>query len=500
MMRLPRHMTANPRRQPRPGRWAALAIAVVSLVSLGSGEPPDYGRGVGVLDNGTLIVELGGLRSHVSVDGGSTWQPMYVRMDGGWQRASSVDEQWEDAVRWGDEEVETPRGRYVIEATAIEGAHTLVDITIVRIEGGGKEAVYSPPHLQDASDVRFRDRQHSAQGSLPWRAPRNLVYDARSGNIVAVLGLEGVVIGDAAENWRPLLAEIGGRSVDVSFRAKTALVLGGLWPVAALIGITATAAALAFTRRANADQPSSYDTSFPRILTVSLLLLPPLAAVYLLVAGFWGHGSGDLLFAFNAMVALLGSAVIWLNDRVFQAGVTGLLVGPTVPVITALALFGLLEWGYHSGGLSMLITSIASLAGAVAIWRKARAVVGVSSLLLASIVSAVGLATVHVGGPSVGIADAVAGLAFNLALLAGFAWSLVAIVSFVPPHVRRLHVVFAAPFGMAGLVALAFVIGVAQGFDMGAAKLYAIVLILPAVWGLRRYLMRCQHSAVAGKG
>ena len=498
MLHLPRRMTANPRRPPRLGRWAALAVAVASLVSLGNGEPPNYGRGVGVLDNGTLIVELGGYRNHVSADGGSTWQPMYVHKDGVRRRDSNVDEHWEDAVRWGDEQVETPRGTYVIEATATEGAHALVDITIVRIAGGRKEAIYSPPHLQDVSDVRFRDRQHSAHGSLTWSAPRNLVYDASSGNIVAVLGLEGIVIGDDDGNWRPLLTEVGERAVDVSFRAKTALALDGLWPVAALIGITATAVALAFARRANADQPSSYAPSLPVILKVSLVLLPLLAAVYLLVAGFWGHGSGDFLFAFNAMVALLGTAAIWLKDRAFQPGVTGLLVGLPVPMITALALFGLLDWGYQSGGFSMLITSIVSLAGAVAIWRRARAVVGVSSLLLACIVSAVGLATIHVGGPSVGIADAVGALALNLALLAGFAWSFMALISFMPPHVRQLHIVFTAPFVMAGIVALAFVIGVAQGFNMEVAKLYTIALVLPAVWGLRRYLMRRQRSAVAG--
>ena len=488
---LARHITAVPRRRARPTRWTLLAIVVASLVSLGS-DVHDYGRGVGILDDDTLIIEQGSFSSYVSVDGGSTWQPIYLHVDGGRRQVWNIHEDWRDTTHWGDGAVETPRGRYVIEATAIEGAHALVDISIVRIEGDREEVVYSPPHLQNAADARFRDRQHSVHNELPWRAPRNLIYHAPSGNIVAVLGLEGVVVGDAEENWRPLLTEIGDQAIDVSLSNKIAFVLGELWPIAALIAITATAAALASAGQFSSGQTDSGgDFHLFRALVPLIPLLVLLIIIYALVAGF----GGDHLFLFNAIASLMGAAIaIWRKER-NRFGVLSFLAGPTVPLIAAIAILGLVDWRINQGGLLTFFTSIASLAGAVVIWWTTRVLAGVSSLVLACIVSAVGLAVVHAHGPSGGVSDVGAAMALGLAIFSGFLWSLLALISFIPSFVRQFHVVFIALGSMTGLVALAFAIGVAQGFNLGAAKLYTIVLVFSAVWSLRWYLLRCQNPS-----
>ena len=496
MLCLPCHTATKSRQHTRPARWGLLAIAVTSLVSLGNGEPPDYGRGVGILDDGTLVIEQAWSSKYVSTDGGSTWQPTDIRVDDGWRQVWNVHEQWQDAVHWGDEEVETPRGTFVIETTEIEGTHALVDVSVVRIDGDGKEVVYSPPHLQDEADVRFRDRQHSARNEFPWSAPRNLVYHTPSGNIVAVLGLEGVVIGDTDGNWRPLLTEIGDRPVDVSFSNKMALVLGELWPIAALISISATAGALSFIGQRPADE-AAFDGAYIPFLFGTLTILIALAAIYALVGSGLLFDIGDSLeglFAFNAIVSLLGSIVTWRKGWP-DVAVSGLIAGSSVPLIVVVAILGLfVDGGFLSGGLLVSFMSIVSLAGAVAIWIKARFPVGVSSLLLACIISVVGLAVVHTRGPSVGVSGLVEGLALGLTLSGGFVWSLMAFISFVPSYLRQLHVVFAALFVMVGLIVLAFAIGVAQGFNLGAAKLYTIVLVLPAVLALRWYTRRYRAS------
>ena len=97
--RLPLARGANivPRRGTLSTRWALLIMAIASLVSLGS-VPPDYGNGVGVLDDGTLVIDQHWSR-YVSADGGLTWQPMYMDVNGHWRRVENVPENWLDTIQ-----------------------------------------------------------------------------------------------------------------------------------------------------------------------------------------------------------------------------------------------------------------------------------------------------------------------------------------------------------------------------------------------------------------
>ena len=81
--------------------------------------------------------------------------------------------------------------------------------------------------------------------------------------------------------------------------------------------------------------------------------------------------------------------------------------------------------------------------------------------------------------------DFAPGLALGLALMHGFVWSSMALISFMPPFVRQWRILITALAVMAMLVATAFIIGVAQGFNLGAAKLYTLVFVIPAMWSLR---------------
>ena len=60
----------------------------------------------------------------------------------------------------------------------------------------------------------------------------------------------------------------------------------------------------------------------------------------------------------------------------------------------------------------------------------------------------------------------------------------------MPFSVRQTLVALSALLGMIGLITLAFAIGIAQGFYLEAAKLYAVMLLFPAVCGLGWYLLR----------
>ncbi len=514
MPRLTRGNSASPRRRSRAAGWVLLGVAVASFLGFGHYFAlPHYGNGVGVLDDGTLIVDLDS--RYVSEDGGLTWQPAYIGKGDSWRKVWRVDEDWEDTIRWGRESVRTPRGTYAITWGGIDNTYSLGDISIIRIRQDIRNwqnvwTVYRPPHLLSAADVRFRDRYHNAYNYFHWRTPANLVYHAPSGNIVAVLELEGVVIGDDKENWVPLLTEDRTQDYGASFPSKITFVLSGLWPVGIVIAFTATAAALAFSGR-----PRSGTASLP-FIAAALVRLVPLFGVYALIAIDWSFRFEGFLWIVSAIVALLGAAAVW-RRRPGSSEFWSLLAGTAVPLIVIVALLGLFVYGIFVPARPVALffsvaSSIISLGAAILIWRKARAVVGMSSLVLACLVSSVGLIFVHTDAPR-DAAEELAQLLVNLqyripypirylfqpsgtfftgfahmiVLSVGLVWSLMAFISFLPLSVRQIPSVLIALCVMTGLVALAFVIGVVQGFNLGAAKIDTVILVIAAVWAFRWY-------------
>ena len=500
-------ITANRRRRIRPSRWALCAVVLAALLCLGSREAPDYGEGVGIFDNGALMVDLGWDDKYVSSDGGYSWQPLYIWEAGARRFAPGFDERWEDAVRWGEAEVETPRGRYVVEENEFENLELLLDVRIIRIEGDAKDVAYAPPHLQNAADRRFWNRRYVEKNSLPWDAPANLVYHPDSGNIVAVLGLERVVVGDAEGNWRPLLDEIGERAPDVSVRSKIAFALGGVWSLAILFAITATAAALALTGRSIGGRAAVGDASS---LILSGLLgfvgLVPTLGGYALVSFLWND---DLLaldlrvtysqvYIFNALLAALGAVAVWRKVEPWF-GIASFLLRAAVPLIIAVAIIGFFEDGgfFGDGGFNLgyavaAFASIVSVAGAVAIWYKIRVLVGASNFVLACVVCIVGIIVVHARGPYGGVGEFGEALALAGVFFAGSFSGLMALISFAPSSVRHLPFALAVAFGAAGILALPFAIDAALGFHIWAAKIYAIIFLLAALLIFDRYLRKSQ--------
>ena len=503
MLRSVRHIAcvaANRGQHTRAPRWALLAVVLAALVFLGNGPclgggHEGYANGVGILDNGVVVIDLG-RDQYASADGGYSWQHLVIWESGELRWAPNVDEHWKDVVRWGEAEVETPRGRYAISAKEIKGLDALLDFSIVRIEGDAKKVVYSPPHLQDAADRRFRDRQHTSYGSASWDAPNNLVYHAPSDNIVAILGLEGVVVGDAEDNWRTLLAEIGEQAVDVSVQNKLSFVLDEVWPIAILAAISATAAALAFAYRERRQRAGNGNVS---ILTAAGFLSPLILIMLLIIYGVflaWDDVFGDdtdhvftfQIYAFNAIASALGAVAAWRKDHPWFR-TTSLFASAAVPLIIVAAIAGFLDnRGSSLRYVLICVSSIIAVGGAFVIWSKVRALVGASSLLIACIISTLALITVHSGEQSFDFTNTSPpeALIFTIAIV--FPFSLISLFSFATYFVRQLPAVFAALIGMAALIVLAFAIDAALVFYIWPAKAFSVILVLTITLVLFGYL------------
>ena len=171
----------------------AVVIAALATVATSNNHPAPDAWNLGISDNGVVVMGGGRGGYFPSYDGGLTWghQP---------DKGDIV-----RPIRWGAHEVETPRGNYSVEDNVIYRATV----------GGQRQAVHSLRYLteghnfwaQDASTKSERRRVTglvSDQRRMLTRYPYGMVYDPASGNIVVSLGILGVVVGDAKENWTPV--------------------------------------------------------------------------------------------------------------------------------------------------------------------------------------------------------------------------------------------------------------------------------------------------------
>ena len=198
------------RRRPLWAGWCAILL----LLAAGVGCEPltDYGiQRVGVSDG--LLVAQGfasgvtqSYSSFESADGGVAWD----------------ERRQPDSVEWGTNEVNTPRGVYRISGTEI----------IRESPGRPPETVYEARHPRKGPDQWMRTHNARELPGIPEPSPGPIAiaYDPGSGNVVAALGLEGVVVGTAGGQWIP--APVGLYApTDYSNSAKIRALLSreGLW-------------------------------------------------------------------------------------------------------------------------------------------------------------------------------------------------------------------------------------------------------------------------------
>ena len=172
-------------RLPLWAAWCAAILLLAAGVGCASYAPPNFGiTGVSVTD-GRVIAE------NESLD----WRAeLYESYDGGftWHRLES-DEDF--APLYERIQADTPRGEYRIEDSRI----------VLRAGDAPPETVYDarPPRSGPDQWMQTHNARDLPGIPEPSSGPSSIAYDPGSGNVIAALGLEGVVVGTAGGQWIP---------------------------------------------------------------------------------------------------------------------------------------------------------------------------------------------------------------------------------------------------------------------------------------------------------
>ena len=253
-------------------RVVLLAAALATVASVATSPGPAPTTGITVLaasDSGISGKKavLAGSRSFytytvaVSTDGGFNWEPIHSPIE----RSDTLSQR----------SVETPRGRYEIGESGI-----------IRISGDGSASVaYSTRHLKSGSSAWFQRHEtpHLAPQVITTR-PHGILYDSQSGNVIAAMGILGVVVGTPDGEWTPVA--VGPfQPIDFSFTGKLSALPGlsgtFLATIATLVpAVMTTFIALAgiLNRRDPASQPGNTRRYIALAISVAAL---PIAAYQL---------------------------------------------------------------------------------------------------------------------------------------------------------------------------------------------------------------------------
>ena len=397
-------------------RWGLLVAGVAALASVATSEP-DTAVGVkdvGVTADRTVAAATRLEGNFQSEDGGLSWT------------SASIDG---NEIRWGGESVETPRGTYVIQGP---------DIVLFGADGGS-ELAYSTAYMQEEGNVWV---QEHATTRLDEReattAPRRIVYDERSGNLIVAMGIQGVVIGAPDGVWTR--HAVGRYSpVDFSFSGKTDLLLsnGGFWAAALALSLSITGMALVVSRYRREDLP------LPAVVVLATMILLIVLPIVLVATGL------------EYSLVLIMAVLLWSWPFMILALIGG-----------AIALGFVLKEGGAGKSLGLAMSVLSMLASGV--------------LLLAF------------GGSD---ADGFSDYGIGLVLLAIPAFVLgVAVLAISGRELRHWRVAVPTFLGMNVLVVLAFMLWLHMGIALALAQVSAIVLAALAALLLVGYIKRNQQT------
>lgn len=154
----------------------AAAVAALANVACFGSEAEIGTVGVCSTESGELLTH-GRYVTYLSDDGGFTWE-----WEGGIEGCVGSSEA---------QSVETPRGRYTIEGA-----------DIVRSFDGKTEIAYSAIAISERADrVVIEAATKDRESRIIVLEPQAIHYDDRSGNVVAAMGLQGVVVGTHNGKW-----------------------------------------------------------------------------------------------------------------------------------------------------------------------------------------------------------------------------------------------------------------------------------------------------------
>ncbi len=334
-------------------RLALLAAGVATFATVATSYPvPGIGvGGVGVAEDGSIVADTKDNRRSVhyrSQDGGLSWELEYYSPN----------------IEWGGMEVETPRGKFVIQG---------YDVLVLTVDGEWK-VIYSATDFQVEANIWVQEQTTPGvgiEGFFP--KPYSITYDVRSGNVVVATGLQGVVVGSPEGQWSAVA--VGDHSpTDFSFAGKARALLsnGHLWVTALALSVSMTAISLVFAQYRR--DAAALGISVTVAIFASLIGLPYLFGLLELIEG----PAAVLLLL---ICTLIGSA-IYLKSKPKGSGASrGIALGVTsalgIITLTAsgttLLLFGV-PGGPPADGIFLFatLTVLFAIATMTVFWRQLR--------------------------------------------------------------------------------------------------------------------------------
>ena len=326
-------------------RLALLAAGVATFATVATSYPqPETGiNRVGIAGSGHIVASATneeGSFAYGSADGGLNWNPDY--------RGANIE--------WGGLEVETARGRFMIQDS---------DVLVLTVDGEW-EAVYSAAYLRQEANLWIQDQatKHFSNKQIA-RRPYSIVYDERGGNLVVAMGLQGVVIGSADGMWTRVA--VGDFSpTDFSFAGKTFALLSNLsfWLTVLSLSLSITAISLVIALFRKIYSPLRIGVTVAT-LTFWMGLPPALLA-------------GGLLDEAAIAVALLVVATIGLSIRLaYLPEESAISKGFALAMVSisaiaageALLEFGVTDQLFNLGAMPSLFAAFFAGAAIIVSWR-----------------------------------------------------------------------------------------------------------------------------------
>lgn len=135
-------------------------------------------------------------RYFASRDGGRSWDGGLYGLD--WSERSARERTTSTEVQWSEVSIDTPRGTYQIEGPNI----------VLTKPGGKPEIVYSVVHWNTSSNRWYQaERTRHLKDRVLATEPTAIAYDSNSGNLIAGLGIQGIVVGAPDGQWVPIAVE-----------------------------------------------------------------------------------------------------------------------------------------------------------------------------------------------------------------------------------------------------------------------------------------------------
>ncbi len=187
--------------------------------------------------------------------------------------------------------VDTARGRYTLEGSDI----VRTNLSNERV------TVYSSTHLQQPGNMWFQWEDTAKLGDrAPALEPLSIAHDPTTGNVVATMGIQGVVVGTPDEQWRRVA--VGPYTpTDFSFASKSMKLLTHLpfWLASIALTLSMLALSLVSSQLSKRRLLIFLLTLISSLLGISLLILMAIRVQSFSVSAFW------ILLAFVGTLIIL---------------------------------------------------------------------------------------------------------------------------------------------------------------------------------------------------